>query len=293
MNELNNILKKIDIKPLTYQKKDNIYIITTKDNKYVIKKTNKDIYEYIIDRDYLNHPHIIYLDNYIVYEYEEDIDIPSEQKILDLIYLVSLLHKKTAYYKNITQNDLKEIYEDIISNLNFLKIYYDTLMTTIESKEILNPSEYYLARNITLIYNVLSKCIQDINTWYKKYRDMTSWRVCLNHNNLKLDHIINNNLISFEKAKINIPIFDIYKLYKETYYLNDWYDIYLRYNKEFPLLDYEKELLFILILMPHKIEFSLKEYDNTLLVEKEIEYLNNTLNFINLPKNKESKDKEK
>ena len=281
MQEINNLLNKLDIKPFKYIKKGQIFIVETKDNKYVIKKSNKNIYEYLINRDYNQLPKIIYLDDYIIYEYEENIDIPEEEKILDIIYLVSLLHKKTCYYKNITKNDIKEIYEDILGNINFLKVYYDVLMTSIEAREIMNPAEYYLARNISLIYKVLDKCYKDINDWYKKYESLTSMRYTMNHNNLKLSHLINHHLISFEQSKDNLPIYDLYKFYKETYNITDWYDVYLNYNKEFRLTDYEQSLLLILLLMPNKIEFKNNEYDNTIMVSDEIEYLNTTLKFIN------------
>lgn len=280
MQEINKLLNDLDIKPLKYIKKNNIYIVETKDNKYVIKKSNKDLYEYLISRDYHYIPKIKYLDKYIIYEYEDDLDIPKEEKILDIVYLVSLLHKKTCYYKNITQNDIKEIYEDILGNINFLKVYYDVLMTSIETKEIMNPAEYYLARNISLIYNMLDRCYKNINDWYKKNEQLTSMRYTMNHNNLKLNHLINHHLISFEKATNNLPIYDLYKFYKETYNITDWYDIYLNYNKEFKLTDYEQSLLFILLLIPNKIEFKNNEYDNTLMVSDEIEYLNKTVKVI-------------
>ena len=288
MKEINNLLNSLNIKPLKYQKKGHIYIIDTKDNKYVIKKINKEIYEYLISRDYNVLPKIIYLDDYLIYEYEDIIDSPNEEKILDIIYLVSLLHKKTSYAKNVCENDIKEIYENIVGNINFLKVYYDFLMTNIEAKEIMNPSEYYLARNISLIYLTLDKSFKDINDWYKDNKKIESMRYSMNHNNLKIDHLINNHLISFEHAKENLPIYDICKLYKETYNVTDWYDIYLKYNKEYKLSSSEEKLLFIILLLPHKIEFKLNEYENTLLVQNEIEYLTMTNDFINkitLPKN--------
>lgn len=281
MKEINNLLTSLNLKPLKYQKIDNIYIIDTQDNKYVIKKSNKEIYDYLNSRDYINIPNIIYLDDYIIYEYEDDIKRPDEQKILDLAYLVSLLHKKTSYSKNICENDLKEIYEDIMGNINFLKVYYDVLMTNIESMEIISPAKYYLARNISLVYLTLNKCEKDIISWYKDNKNKESICYTLNHNNLNLNHLINNHLISFEHAKENMPIYDLYKLYKETYSLTDWYDVYMKYNKEYKLDKDEEALFFVLILLPPKIDFLNNEYENTLRVEEAIEYLNTTNDFVN------------
>ena len=60
MNEINKLLSSLNLKPLKYQKIDNIYIVDTQDNKYVIKKSNKEIYNYLISRDYTNIPKITY-----------------------------------------------------------------------------------------------------------------------------------------------------------------------------------------------------------------------------------------
>ena len=60
---------------------------------------------------------------------------------------------------------------------------------------------------------------------------------------------------------------------KETYNLTDWYSLYLRYNLKFKLTEDEEKLFLILILLPNKIVFDNNEYDNTLNITKEINYL--------------------
>ena len=44
-------------------------------------------------------------------EYVEDVNISLEQKALDLIKVVALLHSKTTYFKEVTKDKYKEIYE--------------------------------------------------------------------------------------------------------------------------------------------------------------------------------------
>lgn len=281
MKRINNILKELDVKPVKYERKGNVVIVTTKDLKLAIKKTNKEIYDYLKYRNFDYYPDIIQIDDYLVNNYEEEIEIPKEQKILDLIDLVSLMHSKTTYYEKITINDIKQIYEDIGKNIEYLKNYYDVLMTEIETKEFMSPKEYYLARNISLIYLTLDNLKYDLDNWYKKNKEKESNRLVVNHNNLKLEHFINNKLISFEKANIGLPIFDLYKLYKETYNDYDWLELYKRYNANYPLKEDEVELFIILIMLPNKIEFSFNEYESTLMVTKEIIYLNKTNSLVN------------
>ena len=42
----------------------------------------------------------------------KDVDIPKEQKILDLIDLVSLMHSKTTHYKEVVEDEYKKIYSN-------------------------------------------------------------------------------------------------------------------------------------------------------------------------------------
>lgn len=280
MKTINKILKELDLKPIKYEKNGKALIVTTKDRKIVVKKTNKEVYDYLKYRNFDYYPDIIRLDDYLITNYEEEIKIPDEQKILDLIDLVSLMHSKTTYYENVHEFDIKKIYEEMTDNLNYLKKYYDDLMDKAESLEYMSPKEYYLARNISLIYLTLNNLKNNLDNWYKISKLKTSNRLTIVHNDLRLEHFINNKLISFEKADINLPVFDLYKLYKQTYNDYDWVELYKRYTSNYPLKEDEQELFLILILLPHKIEFNDDEYHNTLKVTKEIIYLNKTLEFV-------------
>ena len=100
--KVNDILKKYSLVPKRYEKKSNAFIIDTNLGRYVCKKNGikNEILDYLNTRSFDYMPKIIN-DNdedYIIYEYLEDYDIPKEQKILDLINLVYLLHKFCLFY---------------------------------------------------------------------------------------------------------------------------------------------------------------------------------------------------
>ena len=107
------------------------------DNKIVIKdRKNKNIdktYRYLKSRsfDYFPEPIEINTDNEI-YPYIEDAEEPLEQKAIDLTHLMSLLHNKTTFYREIDIDKNKEIYEDILGRLEYLNNYYTDLITLIE-----------------------------------------------------------------------------------------------------------------------------------------------------------------
>ena len=298
MKEINSLLKKYDIQPVKYLKKGHVLIVFTKDKKYVIKKSSKEVYDYLLNRHFDYFPKTIIENGYAISEYIEEAYIPKEQKILDLIKLVSLLHLKTTCYYKININDIKDIYESILDEINMLNSYYNNLMDYIETKVFMSPKEYTLARNISLFLNTLNDCSKKINDWYDNAKNMTNYRLVLLNNDLKFSNFKNNLLLNFSNAKFGLPIFDLYKLYKETYDSYDWYEIFKIYNKNYPLKKEEKELFLILLMLPNKISFQNIEYLDTIMITNEIIYLNDSLKLASKiskisPKDKEEGDKEK
>lgn len=279
MKEINDLVR--TFKPTKYEKKGNSIIISTKNEKMVVnEKPNNDIYEYLNSRSFRYYPKIINNNNkYQVVEYLNSINMPDEQKILDMIDLVSLLHNKTTYYKNIDSDDYKKIYEDISNNIEHLSNYYNDLITIVESKVYPSPSEQILEDNISKIFACLNYSKGELDKWLELMETKDKQRFVLLHNNLDLNHFIKNEhsyLINWNKAKIDIPIFDIYKLYKKYALDFNFESILNRYEKNYPLLIEEKKLLFILITLPNKIEFDKSEYENTVAITKMIDTIYKT-----------------
>lgn len=288
MHEINELLKKYNIHPKKYKKNKKTIHIETEEGKYVVKEKTKDnqyIYDYLKTRNFNYIPKIITQqeDNYQITSFIEQYALPEEQKIIDLILLVSLLHNKTTHYKEIIEDEINEIYEDLNNNIEYLYSYYNDLMTIIESKVYMSPCEYLIARNISKIYETLYFSKEELEKWYKIVKGNKKQRYTVLHNNLELDHfIINDNkyLISWDKAKIGIPIFDIYKLYKKHALDFEFNEIFKIYEKNYPLKEEERKLLFILISIPPKIEMKESEYENTKEARKKIDYVFKTQLFI-------------
>ena len=271
MLEINEILKKYEIKPIKYIKNKKTTLIETNQEKYIIKEKTKDneyIYEYLKSRNFDYIPKIINKkkDKYEITKNIESYNIPDEQKIMDLIDLISLLHNKTTHYKEVTEDDYKEIYEDINNNIEHLFSYYNDLITIIESKVYMSPCEYLIARNISKIYETLNFLHEELQNWYKIVKEKTKQRLVVLHNNLELSHFIVNEkkyLISWDKSKIGIPVFDLYKLYKNHGLQFNFDEILKKYEKNYPLFEEERKLFFILILLPPKLNLNKNEYENT------------------------------
>ena len=110
-----DVLKEI-YKPLKYTIKGKITILETTSGNFLIKEKANDLkglYTYLQSRSFNYFPKLI--DNtrkdVNVFEFIEDTDMPREQKAQDLISLISLLHNKTSYFKEVSEDVYKEIYE--------------------------------------------------------------------------------------------------------------------------------------------------------------------------------------
>ena len=74
-------------------------------NCYVIKNKRNSLdntYNYLLSRSFDYFPDVIESgDKYYKYKYIEDTIEPREQKITDMVNLVTLLHSKTTFYKEV------------------------------------------------------------------------------------------------------------------------------------------------------------------------------------------------
>lgn len=288
MYEISEFLKKYNIVPKSYQKNGKATIINTKNGKYVIKNKNRDnndILKYLLSRNFDYFPKLLSnsADDYELIEYVEDIDMPEEQKMMDMIDLIALLHSKTTYYKEVDIDDFDKIYDDINNNIAYLYNYYNDIMTIIENKIIYSPSENLLARNISIIFDTLNFENNLLNKWQEIVKEKRKQRYVVIHNNLDIDHFLknqNNYLISWDKSKIDLPIYDLYKLYKKNNLKYDFETLLKRYERTYPLLEEEKLLFHILILLPDKIEFNNNEFEMCQKISDAIDNLYKTKDYV-------------
>ena len=284
-NNLREILAKYDIPINKITILSNAKIV---DDKVVVKeRKNDDIdktYSYLKSRsfDYFPEP-IAMLDKYELYPYIDSGYEPKEQKAMDLMYLLSLLHSKTTFYREVDIDRNKEIYENIVNDLDYLNNYYSDLITSIEKEIYMAPSSYLIARNINIIFESIYYSRNMIESWYKKIENNKNERVVNIHNNITLDHYIKSEkpyLISWNKSRIDSPIYDLLSFYKNHYLELDFDDLFNYYESSYPLKEEEKLLLFSYMSIPDKIELENDEYRMCIKINKMIDYLYKTSNLI-------------
>lgn len=267
-----------------YEFYKNAVIFTDEDGKKHVVKTNKNnvlqIYNYLNSRGFNYLPKLEYCDDKTyVYEFVNDISTPLEQKMSDLIKLDALLHNKTVYYKDISLDEVKETYEKLQKQINQTYEYYDNMLNLIDQDVYNSPSDYLLQRNCSMIFSCLNFCLHELDEWYEIMKKKTKVRLVLVHNNLDPSHVIkkdSNVLLSFDNARINMPIYDFINVYKKMYDKYDFNELYKEYNKVFPLLKEEKKLMFIILFIPDKITQCKSEIKSVIKVSKLFNYLSTT-----------------
>lgn len=287
IKDVHYILKKLNIHPVMYEKIKSVYLIKDKSYSYIIKlnTNNYDIYKYLISKNFTYFPNFYndVNDNFDVLEYIEDFKMDQVQKVNDYLKILSILHLKTSYIREIDLDEIKGKYEELINKIHSLRDYYYKLNDLIDKEVFLSPGYYLLVRNISLIYSTLNISEEKLNKIYDKLKNEKSIRISLLHNNLSLEHLITNEkeyLISWDKSYFDSPIVELKNFYQKYYQsitISDFFKIYEGINK---LSSIEKELLLVTLAIPKKIEFTNNHYQDTLYVNKEINYLKDVYDIL-------------
>lgn len=268
--------------------KNNVKIINSDKINYVIKKKTKDLddtYKYLLSRSFDYFPLVLSENNdYYVYEYILDTPIPKEQRITDMVVLLTLLHAKTTFYKEQDIDYFKDIYENINKEIDDIFYYYEELINNIDNSVYMSPSDYMIARNISIIYSMISYAKYNLDKWYSLVEDNRKVRMVNIHNNLKLEHYLNSNnkayFISWDKSKIDMPIYDIISLYQNNYLDFDFIELFNLYLSKYPLHDDELLLLFTILSIPRKIKYTKSEYEKVTNIRKYLDYIYKTSDLL-------------
>ena len=170
--------------------KNKVYI-----NDNIVRKDKNDklldLYNYFDDVGFDNYPKVLNVnDNYIESEYIKSKNNYEMIEGSEAIKTIAILHNKTLKLKDVSKNKYRSIYDKISSNIEYLKKYYENMISNIEEEVFMSPSHYLLARNYTIIDSSLKYSSSTLKKWFKLVSNKSKERVCVNHNNLSRDHFI-------------------------------------------------------------------------------------------------------
>lgn len=258
--------------------------VLIKNDEVVIKKENinLELYDYLKSRDFNNFPALV--DRFDergqnVYEYIKDLSLDQNQLGNDLASTLALLHNKTSFNKEVNLDRYKSIYDNLMGYLNYIEDYYFQILKESEYVEYPSPHESLFQNNYTKLREDIIFCKKECDNWYKMVQDKTKERVCLNHGNVSLKHIIRNSksyLISWDKNHFDTPVADLIDFYHNEWNNLEFSGILETYFSKCSLSDEEKKLFFINISIPLKVEFGENEYINTIRVTDLFDYIHKT-----------------
>ncbi|MCH5166418.1 MAG: hypothetical protein J1F35_00865 [Erysipelotrichales bacterium] len=260
--------------------------VTIHDEEIVKKtdKNNEDTFTYLESRDF--HNYLMFSErtnDTSIYPFIKDLSLDDYQKSEDLIDNVALLHNKTSYNKEVNQEKHKKIRDNIIGYINHLDSYYYSMLDAIELIEFPSPSDTIFLRNYSKLLELFDFLKNETNSWYELTSNKTKERVCLNHGDIRLDHLIKGDkeyLISWDKSTFDSPILDIINFYHEEWEKLDFETLLKRYLDKCSLTEEEKKLLFINIAIPEKLKKTNDELINVSNTRRLFDYIYKTEKLI-------------
>ncbi len=288
MNSRSIELIKEAYKPYKYTIKGHAHILNSTSGDIVIKEKKgktQELYDYLYSRNFSNIPPLIddKRKDVVIYQYVPDTSMPKEQKASDLIKVLANLHQKTTYYKEVSTDEYQKIYEHLKDQIAYLKYYYDQTFTDFFKEVYPSPSHYYLLTNISKILAAFDFADHELENWYEKVGKLKKYRVCQIHNNVSLEHFHKSDkeyLISWDASRKDTPVLDLIKFYQEEYFDLPFENLLKTYQSINPLSDEEKQLFFIVISIPYKIEFKGNEFKICQNIRKVLDYVYKTEELI-------------
>lgn len=255
-------------------------IVETDSGEFFVqpKKSNKaEVYSYLEKRDFPFFLPLInsYRDSYEIYPYVTD-SISKEDKAVDLMHLLSLLHTKTTSYQDVVLDQVKATYEDMLSQFEYLEMYYRNLQDYIESKVYMSPEESFLIQNMSLVYEQLHSGKYFIEQWYQIKSKAKKERIVFLHNHLSLSNFIDSKspmLSQWDFAKKGYPVYDFYSFYRNHYLELEMVSLFQIYQSKFQFTQDEMFLFYSLLCLVWKVEVKENHYDNTIRVRELTLYL--------------------
>ncbi len=288
MNSRSIELIKEAYKPYKYTIKGNAHILNSTSGDIVIKEKKgepKELYDYLYSRNFSNLPPLIddNRDGVVIYSYVPDTNMPKEQKASDMIKVLANLHQKTTYYKEVSTDEYQKIYDNIKDQITYLRYYYDTTFDEFFKEVYPSPSHYFLLTNISKILAAFDFALHELENWFDKVSTLKKYRVCQIHNKVSLDHFHKSDkeyLISWDDSRRDSPVLDLIKFYQQEYFDLPFRTLLQTYQQINPLSDEEKQLFFIVISIPYKVDFKGSEVKVYQKIREVLDYVYKTEELI-------------
>ncbi len=239
INDLNTFLQSsFTLEKISYKS----FLLKTEDNRsFILKlnhKNNQKVYRLLKNSGVRNVIYPLYtalIDNNLVelFPYYENNRYQNKQKLLNMQDALKNMHLKTQIKILVGKKQISYL-EQIYKILDAKFLMLELLMQEVEFKEYKDDFDWLYLANYHH-YLDIKKQMYHLNQKIKKFIEKTpSITYVLNHGQPSINHLVNMRLISFNNAKMAIPVSDIAKFYilndhiKVDWFkvIDDWLNIY-------------------------------------------------------------------
>ena len=297
MNDLYDCISKYHLSINKIKKTSHYTILYGKENYLWRKKihSKKELFDYFERIEYPYYLPILndYEDSYELYPY---FDAKIDDKFLKgqkMIEAISFLHNKSMNYENMSEKDILDIYENIDKKIQDTQKYYEDLQDYIEQFSFPRVDYYLLINHMSLFYRSLFTAKNLLEDWYQsKPNKMHKSYVIHNASFENFRFHDKSYFLDYDECSYDYMINDFVSFYKKDALNTDMKSLFKEYTSSVSLDTDEKKLLFCLLLIPKKLEFSSHVYANTVMITKELDIINKTFNFIS-EKDEENEEADK
>lgn len=190
--------------------------------------------------------------------YPDELVSARSSRLKYYLNVIALMHKHSVYSIRVNDGFFKDTYDFVLGELEKTAKDLDDQLTLIERLDYRSPSQWLLLLNNQHFYQALRHSKEHLERFKDITKDKTSIRLSLVYQNFNYAHVNvkEHKLISTHNLNFAPPIYDIKHLYDASYYDSiDLSGFDIEYLQYFPLLDYEREWLLALLLIP-QIDFS-------------------------------------
>ena len=280
---------------------NNYIIIYGENGDYLLKEKDKDKEKIYFTLESIKYPYYLpllnsYQDSYELYYYFDDEVFDNNIKGKEFLKGLILLHKESIYYDEISDIYIKEYYDKIKKTIDEQFQFYLNLQNNIEVEGFPRLDYYYLLLNISFFYKILTIALDKLELW--KSLDIRKVRKALVLHKDSLSNFSYSSkksyFIDFSECSHDLLIRDLISFYQENLFQTDMIECFHTYQSFIPFSYDERVLFFCLISIPIKIEFTDNIYQNIVVIQNRLNYIEKTLQFL-LEEDKENQkaDEEK
>lgn len=272
-------------KIISYKNRSKIVERNNKKYLYKVKRNNKEeLFNYLRIKGFTNFLSPLEVtDQYEIYSYIDEVDMPKEDKAIELVNTLSFLHIKTTTYQEVNQEKVKEIYTNIKNEITYLKNYYLDLQDFIETREFMAPAEYLLMLNISKFYRALNYSERKLEAWYQKKQNTIRERIVQLHRNINLEHFLigdDSYFINWEKSTKDLVVYDFINFYQNEFNNLEMTSLFDQYQAKYEYTIDEMLLFKTIISIPPKLTFKQSNIINVINTRDAIDYVEKTNNFL-------------